>query len=170
MEAKGRAAKLCYWSTFNYKQISTNTRNETESTRSYSAAYSNRSSADVSESERGVMRRESERGVMRRERKAAGQIGQLCNVLQKAKSKPLLKANQHGMAAAYKSAQMKIPPRQPTPHGSEGACSQACESADVSESERGVMRRERKDACWAEIPQHSCCCCMLEHPSCCAGL
>ncbi|KAL8845042.1 MAG: hypothetical protein Q9176_000714 [Flavoplaca citrina] len=47
--------------------------------------------------------------------------------------------------AAYKSAQMKIPPRQPTPHGSEGASSQACESADVSESERGVMRRERKD-------------------------
>ncbi|KAL8751324.1 MAG: hypothetical protein Q9199_006495, partial [Rusavskia elegans] len=38
-----------------------------------------------------------------------------------------------------------IPPRQPTPHGSEGASSQACESADVSESERGVMRRERKD-------------------------
>ncbi|KAL8992151.1 MAG: hypothetical protein Q9169_007324 [Polycauliona sp. 2 TL-2023] len=47
--------------------------------------------------------------------------------------------------AAYKSAQMKIPPRQPTPHGSEGASSQACESADVSESEWGVMRRERKD-------------------------
>ncbi|CAO1597698.1 hypothetical protein XANCAGTX0491_001497 [Xanthoria calcicola] len=47
--------------------------------------------------------------------------------------------------AAYKLAQMNIPPRQPTPHGSEAASSQACESADVSESERGVMRRERKD-------------------------
>ncbi|KAL8776273.1 MAG: hypothetical protein Q9213_008335 [Squamulea squamosa] len=47
--------------------------------------------------------------------------------------------------AAYKSAQKKIPPREPTPHGSDGASSQACESADVSESERGVMRRERKD-------------------------
>ncbi|KAI4099861.1 MAG: hypothetical protein LQ339_005776 [Xanthoria mediterranea] len=47
--------------------------------------------------------------------------------------------------AAYKLAQMTIPPRQPTPHGSEAASSQACESADVSESERGVMRRERKD-------------------------
>ncbi|KAL8847843.1 MAG: hypothetical protein Q9221_007145 [Calogaya cf. arnoldii] len=47
--------------------------------------------------------------------------------------------------AAYKSAQKKIPPRESTPHGSEAASSQACESADVSESERGVMRRERKD-------------------------
>ncbi|KAL8677826.1 MAG: hypothetical protein Q9186_005771 [Xanthomendoza sp. 1 TL-2023] len=45
---------------------------------------------------------------------------------------------------AYKLAQKKIPPREPTPQGST-ASSQACESADVSESERGVLRRERKD-------------------------
>ncbi|KAL8769610.1 MAG: hypothetical protein Q9209_004407 [Squamulea sp. 1 TL-2023] len=59
---------------------------------------------------------------------------------------PTTKIDAGGPAtAAYKSAQKKIPPREPTPHGSEGASSQACESADVSESERGVMRRERKD-------------------------
>ncbi|KAL8906082.1 MAG: hypothetical protein Q9171_006420 [Xanthocarpia ochracea] len=57
------------------------------------------------------------------------------------------KANEKGgpATAAYKSAQKKIPPRESTPHGSEGASSQACESGDVSESERGIMRRERKD-------------------------
>ncbi|KAL8807254.1 MAG: hypothetical protein Q9200_004730 [Gallowayella weberi] len=52
--------------------------------------------------------------------------------------------NEGPATTAYKLAQKNIPPREPTPQGST-ASSQACESADVSESERGVLRRERKD-------------------------
>ncbi|KAL8802156.1 MAG: hypothetical protein Q9182_004022 [Xanthomendoza sp. 2 TL-2023] len=52
--------------------------------------------------------------------------------------------NEGPATTAYKLAQKNIPPREPTPQGST-ASSQACESGDVSESERGVLRRERKD-------------------------
>ncbi|KAI4124169.1 MAG: hypothetical protein LQ338_004944 [Usnochroma carphineum] len=53
--------------------------------------------------------------------------------------------------AAYKQAQSMLAKRAATPQGqkSEGkaskASSQACESGEVSESERGVMRKDRKD-------------------------
>ncbi|KAI4182930.1 MAG: hypothetical protein LQ346_006444 [Caloplaca aetnensis] len=53
--------------------------------------------------------------------------------------------------AAYKNAQSKLLARESTVGKSDGgdggskASSQACESGEVSESERGVMRKDRKD-------------------------
>ncbi|KAL8717444.1 MAG: hypothetical protein Q9225_005310 [Loekoesia sp. 1 TL-2023] len=69
--------------------------------------------------------------------------------LQRSKSQPSSSNTKPGEAtAAYNVAQQKLLQRKPTPQGSEAGASnnsQACESADVSESERGVMRKERKD-------------------------
>ncbi|KAI4143976.1 MAG: hypothetical protein L6R39_004371 [Caloplaca ligustica] len=72
----------------------------------------------------------------------------------RSKSQPTLSSSaaKPGEAtAAYKHAQSKLHPRETTPSGGqcEGAgskaSSQACESGEVSENERGVMRKDRKD-------------------------
>ncbi|KAI4174978.1 MAG: hypothetical protein LQ343_002005 [Gyalolechia ehrenbergii] len=73
-------------------------------------------------------------------------------LLKRSKSQPssstTLNTKPGEATAAYNVAQQKFQHRKPTPQGSEAGASgnsQACESADVSESERGVMRKERKD-------------------------